>query len=116
MPEQDPLASGVREHRGGNLASEGARGVLVAILPAQRDAGAAGQGGPDGLDQDEGREQDDIDPVAGRGGECRRQFRRFVAEQVHLPIAGDNPGCSLVPGHGRCIAERPLPRQPGLEI
>jgi hypothetical protein len=78
------------EHRRGDAARVGARGLGVDVLGTHLDAGP-GERSPDSRERDE-RWADDADDlrIRGRGGDGGGEGACFRWQAVHLPIAGDD--------------------------
>ncbi len=104
MGEDHQLRPRVCQHLGGDLAGEGARGLDVAVLPADLDGRALQR-----LDhrRDQGRRRTDRHPVrtglAGQGPRHRHRLLQRGGEPVHLPITGDQLARIR---HGLCIGQR----------
>ncbi len=83
-------AAGVLQHLGADAAGEGALGLGVAILPAERDT-AARERLAERRDQGRRRTHQQVAgvPLPRPLGDVARQGKTVGAQPVHLPVAGD---------------------------
>jgi hypothetical protein len=89
MTQYDVPGACVRQHRGGDLSGEGSAGLLVAILPADRNAAA--QRLRHLRDQGRRRTNDDlrVRRMIDQGSGYASSLFEVLGEAVHFPVSDD---------------------------